>query len=249
MFNLQCCQFQTCNILNLLNIYIYIHIHFLRFFSHIVHQSIEQKYSVLYCRSLLCVHVCVYACTCSQSLSCLQLFVTSWTIATRLLCPWNFPGKNTGGVATSFCRGSSQPGIETMSPASPSQADGFFITVLCYQLSILYIVDQFSSVAQSCLTLCNPMNCSATASLSITKSRSLLKLMTNESVMPFNHLTLCHPLLLLLSIFPSIRIFSNESALHIRWSKYWSFSYNISPSNQHPGLMSFRMDWLDLLAV
>ena len=81
MFNLQCCQFQTCNILNLLNIYIYVHIHFLRFFSHIVHQSIEQKYSVLYCRSLLCVHVCVCACTCSQSLSCLQLFVTSWTIA------------------------------------------------------------------------------------------------------------------------------------------------------------------------
>ena len=70
-----------------------------------------------------------------------------------------------------------------------------------------------------------------------------------ESVMPSNHLILCHPLLLLPSIFPSIRVFSNESALHIRWPKYWSFSFNISPSNEHPGLISFRMDWLDLLAV
>ena len=70
-----------------------------------------------------------------------------------------------------------------------------------------------------------------------------------ESVMPFNHPILCHPLLLLSSIFPSIRVFSNESALHIRWPKYWSFSFNIGPSNEHPGLISFRMDWLDLLAV
>ena len=73
--------------------------------------------------------------------------------------------------------------------------------------------------------------------------------MSVESVMPFNHLILCHPLHLLPSIFPSIRIFSNESALYIRWPKYWSFSFNISPSNEHPGLISFRMDWLDLLAV
>ena len=73
--------------------------------------------------------------------------------------------------------------------------------------------------------------------------------MSIESVTPSNHLTLCHPLLLLPSIFPSIRVFSNESALHIRWPKYWSFSFNISPSNEHPGLISFRMDWLDLLAV
>ena len=76
-----------------------------------------------------------------------------------------------------------------------------------------------------------------------------LKRMSIESVMPSNHLILCHPLLLLPSIFPSIRVFSNESALHIRWPKYWSFSFNISPSNEHPGLISFRMDWLDLLAV
>ena len=86
-------------------------------------------------------------------------------------------------------------------------------------------------------------------SLSITNSQSLLKLVSIESVMPSNHLILCHPLLLLPSIFPSIRVFSNESALHIRWPKYWSFSFNISPSNEHPGLISFGMDWFDLLAV
>ena len=87
------------------------------------------------------------------------------------------------------------------------------------------------------------------ASLSITNSRSLLKLMSIELVMPSNHLILCHPLLLLSSIFPSIRVFSNESAFCIMWPKYWSFSFNIRPSNEYPGLISFRMDWLDLLAV
>ena len=87
------------------------------------------------------------------------------------------------------------------------------------------------------------------ASLSITNSRSLLKLMSIESVMPSNHLILCHPLLLLPPIPPSIRVFSNESALHMRWPKYWSFSFSISSSSEHPGLISFRMDWLDLLAV
>ena len=87
------------------------------------------------------------------------------------------------------------------------------------------------------------------ASLSITNSRSLLKPMSIELVMPSNHLILCHHLLLLPSIFPRIRVFSNESALCIRWPKYWSFSFNIRPSNEHPGLISFRMDWLDLLAV
>ena len=87
------------------------------------------------------------------------------------------------------------------------------------------------------------------ASLSITNSQSLLKRMSTQSVMPSSHLILCHPLLLLPPIPPSIRVFSNESALHMRWPKYWSFSFNISPSNEHPGLISFRMDWLDLLAV
>ena len=87
------------------------------------------------------------------------------------------------------------------------------------------------------------------ASLSITNSQSLFKLMSIESVMASNHLILCHPLLLLSSIFPSIRVFSNESVLHIRWSKYWSFSFSISPSNEYSGLISFRIDWLDLFAV
>ena len=87
------------------------------------------------------------------------------------------------------------------------------------------------------------------ASLSITKSQSLLKPMSIESVMPSNHLILCHPLLLLPPIPPSIRVTSNESTLHMRWPKYWSFSFSISPSNEHPRLISFRMDWLDLLAV
>ena len=87
------------------------------------------------------------------------------------------------------------------------------------------------------------------ASLSITNSRSPPKVMSIESMMPSNHLVLCCPLLLLPSIFPSIRVFSNELTLHIRWPKYWSFSFIISPSNEHPGLISFRLDWLDLLAV
>ena len=89
----------------------------------------------------------------------------------------------------------------------------------------------------------------ARASLSVTNSQSSLKLMSIESVMPSSHLILCHPLLLLPSIFSSIRVFSNESVLCIRWPKYWSFSFNISPPNEHPGLMTFRMDCLDLLAV
>ena len=94
-----------------------------------------------------------------------------------------------------------------------------------------------------------PLTAARQASLSITNSQSLLKLMSTESVMSSNHLILCHFLLLLPSIFPSIRVFSNESALLIRWPKYWSFSFSISPSNEHSGLISFRMDWLDLLAV
>ena len=94
-----------------------------------------------------------------------------------------------------------------------------------------------------------PSTAARQASLSITNSRSPPKPTSIELVMPSNHLILCHPLLLLPSIFLSIRVFSNESALRIRWRKYWSFSFNISPSNGHPGLISFRMDWLDLLAV
>jgi len=108
---------------------------------------------------------------------------------------------------------------------------------------------QFSSVAQSCLTLSNPMTIACQASWSIINSQSLLKLMSIELVMPSNHLILCCPLLLLPSIFTSIGIFSNESVLHITWPKYWSFSFSISSSNEYSGLISFSMDWLDLLAV
>ena len=94
-----------------------------------------------------------------------------------------------------------------------------------------------------------PWTAARQASLSITNSQSLFKLTSIESVMPSNHLILCHPLLFLLSIFPSIRVFSNESVLHIRWPKYWSFSFSISPSNEYSGLISFRMNLLDLLVV
>ena len=109
----------------------------------------------------------------------------------------------------------------------------------------------FSSVQLlRCIRLsATPWTAACQASLSITNSWSLLKLMSIESVRPSNHLILCRPLLLLPSIFPNIRVFSNESLLCIRWPKYWSFSFNISPSNEHLGLISFRIDWLDLLAV
>ena len=107
---------------------------------------------------------------------------------------------------------------------------------------------QFSSVAQSCPALCNSMNCHSTQ-LSIINSRSSLKLMSIESVMPSSHLILCRPLLLLPPIPPSIRVFSNESTPCMRWPKYWSFSFSIIPSKEHQGLISFRMNWLDLLAV
>ena len=107
------------------------------------------------------------------------------------------------------------------------------------------IVTKFSSVAQSCPTVCDPMDCSIQG-FSITNSRSLLKLMSIESVMPSSHLSLCRPLLLLPSIFPSVRVFSNESVLCIRWPKYWSLSFSISPSNKCSGLISFRIDWFDL---
>ena len=116
-----------------------------------------------------------------------------------------------------------------------------------YQKSyIQFSSGQSLSLAQLFAT---PWTAACQAYLSITNSQSLLKLMSIELVMPSNHLILCCPLLLLPSIFPSIRVFSNESALRIRWPKYWNFSFNISPSNEHPGLISFRMDWLDLLAA
>ena len=119
-----------------------------------------------------------------------------------------------------------------------------------YHERMLFSSVQFISVQSlSCVRLfATPWTAARQASLSITNSRNPPKPMSIESVMPSNHLILCCPLLLLPSIFPSIRVFSNESALRIRWPKCWSFSFNISPSNEHPGLI-FRMDWLDLLAV
>ena len=123
--------------------------------------------------------------------------------------------------------------------------------------SILYITlpttwgasVQFSSVAQSCLTLCDPMDCSTPGFSVLHCIPELLKFMSIESLMLSNHLILCCPLLLLPSTFPSIRVFVSESALCIRWPKYWSFSFSISPSNEHSRLISFRVYWFDLLAV
>ena len=109
-----------------------------------------------------------------------------------------------------------------------------------------------AAIQFSCSVMSNsvaPWMATCQASSSITNSRSLLKLTSIESVMPSNHLILCHPLLLLLSIFPSIRVFSNESVLHFRWPKGWRFSFSISPSNEYSGLISFRIDWFDLFAV
>ena len=122
------------------------------------------------------------------------------------------------------------------------------ITIISLQFSSVHFsrsVESFSRV----WFFSTPWTAAHQASLSITNSWSLLKLMSIESVMPSNHLILCRPLFLLPSIFPSIRVVSNESVLHIRWPKYWSFSFSISPSNEYSGLISFRMNWLDLLAV
>ena len=122
---------------------------------------------------------------------------------------------------------------------------------LPYNAHVLTNYKRISSVQLlNCVSLfVTPWTTAFQASLSITNSRSLLKLMSTESVMPSNHIILCHPLLFPPSIFPSIRVFSNESVLCIRWSKYWSFSFSTSSSNEYSGLISFRMDWLDLLAV
>ena len=118
-----------------------------------------------------------------------------------------------------------------------------------YHYNLLSFKGQFSSVAHRVWLFAIPWTTARQASLSITNSWSPHKLMSIESVMPSNHLILCRPLQLLPSIFPSLRVLSNESLHHIRWPKYWSFNFSISPSNEHPGLISFRMDSLDLLSV
>ena len=139
----------------------------------------------------------------------------------------------------SFFRGSSWPRDQTCVSWVPALAGRFFTTVPSES--------QVQSLSRIGLYV-TPWTAACQASLSIGNSQSLLKLMSSKSVMPSNHLILCRPLLLLPSIFPSIRVFSNESVLPIRWPKYWSFSFNISPSNEYSGLISFRMEWLGLLA-
>ena len=136
----------------------------------------------------------------------------------------------------------------TETPGSP----GISHCGISHENSWLYLVVFVVAIVQSLSHVhlfVTPWTAACQASLSITNSQSLPKLMSIESVMPSSHLILCCPLLLLPSIFPNIRVFSNESSVHIRWPKYQSFSFNISPSNEHSGLISFRMDWLDLLAV
>ena len=149
-------------------------------------------------------------------------------------------------VAFPFSRGSSQPRDQTQ---VSHFADRFFTS--CATREAQTIMYQFSLVQSlsRVRVFATPWTAARQTSLSITNPWSLPKLMSIESVMPSNHLILCRPLLLLPSVFPSIRVYSNESALCIRWSKCWSFGFNISPSNAHSGLISFRMDWLDLLAV
>ena len=162
-------------------------------------------------------------------------------------------------VAISFSKGSSQPSDQTLGSCLLSCiSDRVFTTELpgswlfSYLLWFLvpFKIPQLSSVQSLSRVplFAIPWIAACQASLSITNSQSLPKPMSTESVMPSSHLILCHPLLLL-PIPPSIRLFSNESTLHMRWSNYWSFSFRISPSNEYPGLISFRMDWLDLLAV
>ena len=170
---------------------------------------------------------------------------------TGFLHPWNFPGKSTGVGCHFLLQGifptqGSNPGLphcgQTLYRLSHqgSHTNVVILHRMCCKESL------------SCVRLFATLwTAACKASLSITNSWSLLKLMSinHDVVMPCNHLILCCPLLLLSSIFPSIRVFSSESVLHIRWPQYWSFSFSISPSNEYSGLISFRMDWLDLLAV
>ena len=148
-------------------------------------------------------------------------------------------------VAFPFSRGSSQPRNQTRVSCI---AGGFFTSWATREVHFLIQFSSVQSLSRVWLFV-TPWIAALQASLSITNSQSLLKLMSIELVMPSNHLILCHALLLLPPIPPSIRVFSNESTLCMRWTKYWSFSFSISPSSEHPGLISFRMDWLDLLGV
>ena len=174
--------------------------------------------------------------------------VSQWTIPARHLCPWDSPGKNTGVGCHLLLQGNSPTqGLNQVSPAL--QADAL-LTELHQKAPKQRKVTCFSSVQLlNCVRLfATPWIATRQASLSITNSQSSRKLTSIESVMPSSHLILCHPLLLLPPIPPSIRVFSNESTLCMRWLKYCSFSFSIIPSKEIPGLI-FRMDWLDLLTV
>ena len=202
---------------------------------------------------------------CAQSFSVLSDFVTLWTkwsfrpygiLATlwkpaRLFCPWDSPGKNTGVSCHALLQASSQPGdlpnpvIKYTFFMSPALAGTFFSTSTTGKP---IKSDQIRSVAQSCPTLCDPMNHSMPGLPVHHQLPEFTQTHVHESVMPSSHLTLCRPLLFLPPIPPSIRVFSSESTLRMRWPKYWSFSFSIIPSKENPGLI-FRMDWLDLVAV
>ena len=200
--------------------------------------------------------------------SCLTLHLHRLQPA-RLLFPWDFPGKNTGVDWHFLLQGIFLTGIEPRSSAmqadsSPGKAtininyEFFLFIFACFVQLPIHCWVQLSNWAHTQFSVqsfshvwffATPWTTALQASLSITNSQNPPKPMFIVSVMPSNHLILCRLLLLLPPIHPSIRVFSDESTLHIRWPKYWSFSFSISPSNEHPELISFRMDWLDLLAV
>ena len=187
-------------------------------------------------------------------------------------CPWNSLDQNTGVSSLSLLQGIfptqesnpgllhcrrilhqlshkrdlPNPGIELASPVSPALTGGFFTTSSTWEAQLMHWCCCLAAVTSDSL---RRWTAAHQASLSFTISQSLLKLMSIELMMSSNHLILCHPLILLPSVFSGIRVFSNELALHIQWPKYWSFSFSNSPSNEYSGLISFRIDWFDLLAV
>ena len=190
----------------------------------------------------------IFVCACMLScFSCIWLFVTLWTVAHQPALPMGFSRQGYWNGLPWTPGDLSDTGIKSASFTSPALAGRILATSTTWETPILV----FSSVQplSHVLFFATPWTAAFQASLSITNSQSLLTLMSLELVMPSNHLTLCHPLLLLPSIFPRIRGISNESVVHIRWPKYWSFSFNISPSNEYPGLIFFKMDWLNLFAV
>ena len=193
---------------------------------------------------LVLLHVPIYMCVCTQSLNCVRLFVTSWTVAYQ--APLSRQEYRSGLPFPSLDL--PNPGIEPRSLASPALAGEFFTNRTTWEAHV-HCTELRSDQALSRVRLfATPWITACQASLSITNSRSSLRFTSIESMMPSSHLILCRPLLLLPPIPPSIRVFSNESTLCMRWPKYWSFSFSIIPSKEHPGLISFRMDWLDLLA-